>query len=222
MISRVRKIRMDEGVSLAELLVSMMIVSIVLVCTATLLVASVRQFRFSTAKSDSQADSRLLIEQVTRDLRVAVPSPQGVGLAGGATFSDASPLTMTFYTSRGGTATAPVKLTYSVDSTKRCLVRSATTALVDASGNASYLPANTKSRCVNPGRLDTSLPIFTYFTLSEDATVAAATLPADIADIGSVNIRLSVTSPNATEVPPTVVTQTVTLTNLSNAILGGQ
>lgn len=194
----------------------MMVVSIALACASGLLMASIKQNRLAVGKADSQADSRVIIETLTRDLRVAVPNPAG----GTTTFTTASATSMTFFTSRGATADLPLMVTYDVNPSNSCLRRS-TIAPTMVGSVVTYNASAAKTNCIAFGRISTtSTPIFTYFTIAPKGVVGAASLPADIAKIGSVQIQLRITSPVQPTVTPTVVSDTVTLINQSNAILG--
>lgn len=205
----------EAGLSLSELLITMMIVSVVLVAATTALVATTRQFRVTTGKVDTQSDSRTTMESVTRDLRVVVPNPNG---GGGIESGDATSVTV--YTARDASESRPMKVSYSVDPSNQCLRRTAIKPTLTA-GKATYPAASATSRCVGFGQVDTSRPVFTYWTIAPDGTTAPANLPANKDKVGSVEVRLQLTSPDRPEVNPTTVVRTVTLINQSNALQKG-
>ena len=205
----------DAGLSLSELLIAMMIMSIVLVAATTALVATARQFRATDGKTDTQSDSRLLLEAITRDIRVAVPNP-----GGGGPFGTAGPDSLTVYTAKGAADARPLQVTYAVDPTSRCMRRTE----IKPSGNSPvvYPAGSATSRCVSFSKVDTSQPVFSYTTIAPGGVTAPANLPADLDSIGSVQVRLSLTSADRPEVPPTVVNRSVTIINQSNSILRGK
>ena len=207
--------RGDAGVTLPELLVAMMIVSLVLVAATTVLVATTRQYRASDGKTNTQADSRILLESVTRDIRIGVPSPNGEGV-----FSAAGPNSFTVYTAKGATDARPIQVTYDVDPTSKCLRRTAIAPT--GTSPVTYPSTSARSRCVVFSKVDTSQPLFTYSTIAPGGVAAPASLPAELDQIGSVQVRLALTDPDRSEVAPTVVTRSVTIINQSNSILRGK
>ena len=213
----------DRGITLSELLVSMMILSIVAVVCSTLMIATVRHHRLAAAKVETHADSRILLESLTRDLRVATAIDQTGGSI--TSFEVASPVEMTFYSNLPNTAGggAPTKVNYKVDPTSSCLRRTTVPGVKNSStGVITYPTTGTKSNCVAFGKVDTSKPLFTYNKVPDGTgAVLPATLPTEIALIGNVSIRLSISSPDRPEVAPTEVMQTVTLANQTNAINNG-
>lgn len=207
----------DAGITLAELMVAMMILGLVLALASTLVTASVRQYRLATGKVDSQADARQLTEMLTRDLRVAVPNPGG----GASTFSAATATSMTFFTSRQSGGGAPLRVTYAVDSTSGCMSRAVTKGT--QSGSVVNYGAAPAATCVAPGRVDTSLPIFRYYTVDGTGTELPELTGTDpiTRPVAHVNLRFAVTSPQRPEIAPTTVKQTVTLINQTTKIQGG-
>jgi Tfp pilus assembly protein FimT len=208
----------DAGITLSELLISMMIMSIVLVVCSALMVSTVRYHRMAAGKVDTHADSRILMLSLTRDLRVATAIDQIGGSI--TTFEAANPYDMTFYAGGNG---APTKVTYGVDGTSSCLRRTTVPGVKNvATGVISYPTSGTKTNCVSSGKVATVNPIFVYNKVPNGAgDVVPATLPGEIALIGNVTITLSITSPTRPEVAPTDVTQTVTLVNQTNALNNG-
>lgn len=213
--SRLRAGHRDDGITLSELLVSMMIFTIVLAVATSVFVATTRQSRATQGKVGTQSDSRTLMESITRDLRVTVPNPNGgIGLDSG---TDSS---VTVYTARGGNSLGPAKVSYAVDPSSGCMRRTSI-APAYVSGVLTYQPANAKTRCVVFATVNTSTPVFTYNTIGTGGVLGTATMPADRDKVGSVTVNLSLTSPNQPEATPTVVNRTVTLFNQSTTIQKG-
>jgi hypothetical protein len=217
----------DSGLSLAELLVAMMLSSVVFVVGGTMLNSTLRQRAFADAKTTSQADARIAVELLTRDLRVAVPEP---GAGSKSAFSYASPRKITFYSQAGGSTPVISKITYEVDATSECLRRTTTPYTA-----GSFPSSATTTRCVAPGLVNTDgQALFAFYRILQDATTAPVeiTVPSGgyapptqedpLKFIASVRITLWLRAQDHVEVTPTVVDHSITLVNQSNAIRNGK
>jgi Tfp pilus assembly protein PilW len=206
----------EAGTSLAELLVTMAVTSLVLVMGGAMYAGTLRTSQLAQAKTTSSSDARIAMEALSRDLRVAITPT-----AAPSAFVLAAPDQVTFYRSRGAaTATTdPVvdKVWYWVDAAAHCLRRA--TALKAATGWPTARPAG---GCIAQGDLNTD--VFTYYPLTTTATPspsALATPPASVADsslpsVAAVGVRLRVRATAWPSVTPTELTQRVTLTNVTN------
>ncbi|MDP9219012.1 MAG: prepilin-type N-terminal cleavage/methylation domain-containing protein, partial [Actinomycetota bacterium] len=76
-MSRLRQLRAtdDAGLSLTELLITMMLASILMLAVGTMFVSGLRQNRTVSGKTTSTADARIAMEAMTRELRVATIPP---------------------------------------------------------------------------------------------------------------------------------------------------
>lgn len=235
MLRRLRPARAaDDGLTLSELLVSMLIVSMVLVVASTLTVSTLRQHNLTAAKTSSQADTRLALRQLSRDLRTAVPNqldtatctaPADTAAPCKSAFAFASANRITFYTSKGGATPVISRVTYEVRTGSRCLYRTE----IKASGST-FPAANAKAHCVGAGAV-TNTDLFAFSGLRPDfatdgplvavppagISLARAT-DANLASISSVRVRLTVAAEGRPEIAGTSVTQTVTLLNQTNAL----
>ncbi|MBL8928720.1 MAG: hypothetical protein JNL54_01225 [Kineosporiaceae bacterium] len=217
----------DEGITLPELLVSMMISGIVFALSATMIVTSVRQRRFAEARVSSQADARIAVELLSRDLRVAHRAPNGTSASA---FEFASPRKIVFYSLAGGEAQQFWKVTYEVDATSNCLRRTTI-----AYTGTTFPAAAATGRCVAPAQVNTGgEAIFGFSRLQTSAATppltvtapsAGLSLPSDDATlrlIASVQISLLVRAPDAPDIAPTTVRESITLINQSNALRTGR
>lgn len=217
----------DAGLTLAELAVSMIIVSVILAVGGAMMISTVRERSVSDAHTASQADARQIVEMLTRDLGVAVPPPSGASKSAVA-FAGARKIT--FYTLTGSTSQVISMVTYEVDATSQCLRRT----IIPQSGNT--FPASSAiTQCVAPGPVNTGgEDIFSYYNVRTSASVtpteivppaagySVPTNEATVKYIGGVEVTLWVRAEDAPTVTPTVVDQWITLANQSNAILSGR
>lgn len=210
----------DEGMSLTELIIAMMIASIVLVGVGALFVSSLRQNRTVTAKTTSTADARIGMEAMTRTLRVAVVPSGNASAFNSPLATPVSSSRVSFYSSLGAvtgtTDPLPTLVTFYYDATKKCLVREMT----PSGGSLS-------SVCIARGGINLSGdPLFTYYPLAADGTVsttpyATSAITSNLPTIASVAINLQVTDLASPTVPPTKLQDQVTLINIATALQAG-
>jgi Tfp pilus assembly protein PilW len=211
--------------TLAETLVAMAIASIVMVAIGTLFVSSMRENRTVIGKTTSTADASNGMEALTRALRVAtVPPGQPAAIISATTTS------LSFYSSQGTTtATADPQaslVTFTVDTTRKCLYREITPATVVGT-TWSWPTANKKGVCVARGNINTTgNALFTYYPLAADDTIdttpyAIASVPANLGNIAAVGLSLSVKDTDNNAVAPTTLQDQVTLINVATALQAG-
>jgi prepilin-type N-terminal cleavage/methylation domain-containing protein len=221
-VKRLREVKdgSDEGMSLTELLIAMLIGSIVLVGVGSLFVSSLRQNRTVTAKTTTTADARIGMEALTRSLRVAVVPSGGTSPFNSPVATPISSSRISVYSSLGAvtgtTDPLPTLVTFYYDATKKCLVREMT----PSSGSLS-------SVCIARGNINLSGdPLFTYYPLAADGTVsptpyATTAITSNLPTIASVAINLQVTDPANPAVLPTKLQDQVTLINVATALQAG-
>ena len=210
----------DEGMTMTELIIAMMIGSIVLVGVGAMFVSSLRENRTVTGKTTSTADARIGMEAMTRTLRVAVVPSAGTSPFNSPAGTPISPSRVSFYSSLGAvTETSdplPTLVTFYYDATKKCLIREMT----PSAGSLS-------SVCIARGGINLSGDaLFTYYPLAADGTVsttpyAATAITSNLATIASVAINLEVTDLANPSVPPTTLQDQVTLINVATRLQAG-
>lgn len=227
LLSRVRRAaRDDSGVSLTELLVTMMVFSVLAIVVSAVFSNTVRSVRFVSAKTSTTADTRIAMESMSRALRVAL-TPQGQVAA----FVSIGPNSVTFYSSLargvGQTAELPTQVTFDYVPATGCLRQ--TQVLAVPTG----LPATplawtgaSSSKCLI--RTYTA-PTFEYFddarlTQADGSAVVPLTVPAGgltsatspdpLKSIVSVQVSLNVQDPSITDVRGVQARDRVTLTNI--------
>lgn len=231
----------DDGTTLPELLISMVLTSLVVALVAATFVSTVRITRVSQQKLTQSGDAVVALDSMSRRLRVAVV-PTGTTVVAPAVptaFESATATSTTFYAllEKRGTPTPcptsgvtvpgcgelkPTRVTYAVDTTRRCLLET----LANASGTAapySYLPADSISRCIAYGSFSSRSRLFSYYPDGQSATAfddgTGSVGPADLCRIRSVRIDLTVTGGSATS--GTSVVSRLTLPNIPSTSCGG-
>lgn len=210
----------DDGMTLAELSVSMIIGTIVLAAVAAVFVGATRTSRAVNARVSTTADARVAMEAMTRGLRVAVDPPMP---SAPSAFVTATTSSVKFYASvtQPGVATdpAPTLVSYQYDSVKRCLSRTRTPA-AGTSPNFTFT-SGAGTTCLAYGTLGAGGPLFSYYTTGQAtipiAVVNGVVTAADLPSIQSVGINLVLSDPNTPSAPATVVKDRVSLINVINA-----
>jgi Tfp pilus assembly protein PilW len=211
--------RQDHGLSVVELVVSMMITSIVLAGVGAVFVGVMRVVRVVSVKTTTTADARIGLEAMTRSLRVT-SRPEGVVAA----FTSATPTSVSFYSSlnRGTTGEPPQTLVaYSWNGT--CLNESRTPAQAISSppiaGPSYTWPSTaTVTKCL---LRSTTAPQFSYYDdpLISSGGIDSVAMPdtstqALCKSIRSVQVNVSVQQAGSTDVAGVPVTSRVSLTNV--------
>jgi len=212
--------------TLVELGVSMLIVSIVLAGVASVFIGVMRSSRRAAVTTSTSADARIATEQITRELRVAV-RPKGEQSAIVAATADS----VTFYAllNRTGSAATgtvvPGRIRYAYDGT--CVQRTWTpgaeiTSPADT-GPFYTWTAGSQTRCI---LRTTVAPQFAYYDSGavENSATPAVALPGaasglDLAtrqSVRSIEITVSAGSAEEPDVPPAVVLARVTMNNVVN------
>lgn len=222
--------RPDAGMSLVETIVAMAIGSIVLAGVGTVFVGAINTTRRVAVTTSLSADSRIAMEEVSREIRVAV-KPDGIAAA--LTLAKAN--TVSFYAllnRTGGSATtdvAPTLISYVWNGTCLNVVKTPGTAISGATSPGPYYTWTTgaTTKCL----LRTSVaPTFAYYTTSaitlSGSDVAAMTLPAsglvttDLALVESIQVTITAKDAANPSVPAVVVLNRITLNNIVSS-LGG-
>jgi len=196
----------DEGLTLVELCVAMVITGVVAVMIATTTIQAFRIQRDTVSREDDSTAASLAMEVLSRDVRQAL-APQLADTTSPA-FSVATPTSVTLVTWVG---IDPVKVSYVLDA--GTLTRSVQSA--DAAG------AGAKSAFVGPAvptsrvlaRHVTSTALF-GFVKSGGTTVFPTLGGSDLALVRGVRVDLTVDSDGPGRLPGTQLRNTVTCLNL--------
>ncbi|MGQ7298245.1 PilW family protein [Quadrisphaera sp. KR29] len=193
--------RREEGTTLVELLVVMVLTTIVLAAVGTVFTSSLRGVREAQVRTSTQADARTATEAITRSLRVAVAPPAGAptGPSSGTVpspFTAASSTGVSFYANlqrttvafaTSGPTSAPVVraalegpwlVSYGYDATRQCVTEARTPATANTGPTATTVPylwtTGTTTKCL---ATTTTPPSFSYFTSGVITSAAGATAP---------------------------------------------
>jgi prepilin-type N-terminal cleavage/methylation domain-containing protein len=120
MLARMRAWRRsDAGLTLTEMLVSMMIMGILIAAVATLYLGSLRSSTGTRARLEEVNDGRIAVSAMTRSLRTAILPSQLYDAAAvdQAAFIEASPFEMRFYANidNPDNTIGPTRVTYTVN-----------------------------------------------------------------------------------------------------------
>lgn len=235
MNARLRRLRADEsGLTLVELLVTMVIFSLLAVVVSAVFANTIKSVRYVSAKSSTTADTRIAMEAMSRSLRVAL-TPTGEPSA----FVNANTNSVTFYASLargvGQTADRPTRVTYDYVAATGCLRETQVPASLTGNPSKPFAwTAAGSSKCLIRTY---SPPTFQYFddgrlqqsdgTVINPLTVPSGGFsdtnnPTGRSTIISVQVSLNVQDPNVTDVKGVQARDRVTLTNvLAARTIGG-
>ena len=216
--------RRDAGLSVVEVVVAAALSSLVMAATLAVFSGAMRSVRAVSVRTSSSADTRIAMEQVTRELRVAT-QPTGTTSA----VISGTPTALSLYSliDRTGTVAganadvSPSRIDYAYNGS--CLTGTTTPMLAN---NGSWTPdaAHAVTKCL---LRTTTAPLFSYFAtgaisvngvdtpaLSAASGLAAADLPL----VQSIEVTLTSSSATTTDIPAAQLRSRVTLTNV---LLGG-
>lgn len=234
LLHRVRAGRDDAGVSLPELLVTMMLFVVVSIALSAVFLNATETMRFVATKTSTTADARIAMEAMSRSLRVAV-IPKGETSAIVSARADRVEFFASLKRSATQTADIPTKVVYAYNPTTRCLEETQVVATArpgDAARPYEWTGAGTTKCLIRTN----AAPQFSYFndgrivntSVTPAATVAPLTVPAGglalaaRQSVVSVETTIVVQDPTATDVRGTLTVNRVTLTNVQTALeLGG-
>ena len=115
-----RRLRRDDGVSMPELMVTMLVMSVVLAGLATLFIGSLKTAVGTQARLEEVSDARIAVSSMGRTLRTAILPSQLYDSAStaSAAFISADPRAISFYANvdNVNNAVGPTRVRYWVDS----------------------------------------------------------------------------------------------------------
>lgn len=199
----------DRGTTLTELSVAMVVFGILATLLATTVLQATRLTRETMLRERSVQTASLVIGQITRDLRTAVPISLTTGPQ--AAFEAASAEELVFFSS-----VEPVVVRERLHVTVAGWQRE--TTLPDAGSTYPHLlytstdPAQTTRRRLAATELEVSC-LFHYL-LEGSATPQSSVAPADLDDVVAVQVRVSVDGDGSGGLKPVVLENTVRPYNL--------
>lgn len=202
---------LDAGLTLAELMVTLVLMGVVgtLMLSATVMVS--RAVTNTQASGDSLDIARIGMNRMARSVRAGIEISRS-GQANQPAIDTMSPNTLIMYSSLGP---KPTKITYTVDAN-----RNITETVVAAGGTSPYWTfTGTPKTTIIAYKVPAAAPaLFTY--LDADGTVLATQSATDDATTGlvkQIQINLQVDANPGKGVGPVTLTNTVVLPNLGVA-----
>lgn len=199
----------DSGFTLAELAVSMTVFSLLMVFTTSMTIQSHRLFRENMLREDSAQTASLVMSELTKTIRSAVPNgPAGSQVA----FVAATATSITFTSALSATATGQTRKRIYLNGGGVLQVE--TTLPDTASTDPNYTYATNRGLVTSPiaGRLVDTGTLFAY--LLNDATTVTSPTTGQLATISGVQITLSVNQDTTNKIDPTVLYSLVQPYNL--------
>ncbi|GAA3637626.1 hypothetical protein GCM10022223_65670 [Kineosporia mesophila] len=207
--------RRDDGVTLVELSVAMGVASILMVAIGVVFFSTLRGVTTVNTKTSTTADGRIVMEAMTRTMRVAVRPAQF-----DSAFVSAGTGQVSFYSllNRTGTPATVTPLatlvSYSYDGT--CINQTLTPPRTDSTGNQVW-DTGAVTTCL--GRTTTP-PVFTYYGAGSGTTSKLSATPLSSNNqklVRSIQIDLSIQDSAQPSVAPVILTDRVTLSNLQKS-----
>jgi len=210
-LARLRPVRGDHGLTLPELMVTMVLMGIL----GTIMINAVVQVTRTVTKAQASADSldtaRVGMARLTKNVRSGM-AIQRAGLTDLPALASISPTQLTVYASLGP---VPTKITYSING-QRQLVEQWYTG--NAASNPYWTFTNTPRTTVVASKIPTGTVLFQYYDANGALiTNQTSSAEADLIQIRSVKISLTVDVDPARGGGPVTISSTVVLPNLGIA-----
>lgn len=203
----------DRGTSLAELTVTMAVFGIFATILATASIQSLNLTRETSARENAAQSARLIMDQVSKDIRTALPV--GPLTAAQVAFVRATPSELVFYSS-----VEPTALKERLVFEDNALFRETVTPLAGSTYPDLIFPTAaptvgtagfTRRRLASVELSATG--VFTYY-LAGSSTPSTTVAAADLGRIDAVGIRVAVDEDGAGRLAPVVLESTVRPYNL--------
>jgi Tfp pilus assembly protein PilW len=215
--------RGDAGITMVEMMVTIFLALVILGTTGTTMVLGLRGSRTSMVRTQNTQDASLILERMTKPLRMAIrplANPPTAPFVTGGTPATGTSTDVTFYAAintivGSDMPTGPTKYRFYLDTTTGNLIEQITPVTI--SGGLFTWPATTTATYTIGMGLTKTQSIFTYY---DDNNVNLGALDAtDAFTVDSVGLQLSVDKPTTPDVPPTVVVNRVNLPNHSGTFI---
>ncbi len=209
---RLRHARGDSGLTLAELMVTMVLLGIVGSLMLTAVVNVTKTVNHNQANADSLDIARIGMNRLAKNVRSGM-AIQRSGLADLPALAEIAPNKVTVYASLGA---VPTKITYQINGSRELVE---TWYKGNAASNPYWTFVTTPRTTVVAHKIPAGSPaLFTFLdTNGNPITNQTSTATTDLEQIRSVRINLTVDSDPARGGGPVVITNTVVLPNLGIA-----
>lgn len=209
--------RHDEGVTLPELIVTMMILAIVTTLVMTFVVTMSRTFTRDREQSDSANVGSVGMNEISRVIRSATE----LRISGGGTTAEpavieAGPNTLTMYSyiDSGTASVKPMKVQFLIDAQRRLIEKR--WVATNASSPWSFASAASSTRTVARSIPTTAGALFTYLDKNSVALPFSSGLlsTTNRQNVAAVDVHLTVQSDLTARADPVEVHSTVGIPNL--------
>ena len=234
----------DQGISLVELMVTMMVMGIVIAATATLVIGAQRTNAQSIARLDQVESARNAVERMSRTLRASVMPSQLLSSCAGCTedaFVRGEDYAVQFYANIDNprNTVGPSRVTYTVTETAPGVADLTQTIQVPNSPTPTatgyqYCDASTDTSPACQGRvqamviargvlLDPARPLITYYSADGQlATSGGALSASDLSRVLAVELQVTVQQQTSFQALPTTYIQRILLPNAQAVIRQGE
>jgi prepilin-type N-terminal cleavage/methylation domain-containing protein len=234
----------DQGISLVELLVTMMVMGVIIAATATLVIGAQRTNAQTIARLDQVESARNAVEHMSRTLRASVMPSQLLTSCAGCTedaFVRGEDYEVQFYSNIDNprNTVGPSRVTYAVTETAPGVadlvqtIQIPNSPIPTATGYQYCDPiTDTSAACQNRVQrmiiargvlVDPTRPLIAYY--SADGTLATsggALSAADLARVLAVEVQVRVQKQTSLQAQPTTYIQRILLPNAQAVIRQGE
>ena len=229
---RAHRVSGDVGLTLVELLVVMVVMSVICGAVAAIFSATLRTTGATSTKLDQGNQARVAMEAMTRVLRTVVVPVQLSDNCDGCTdaFIEGKPFEVAFYADidneDNNVGPSRVLLSTSASGTLTETIQPPDPDSV-SSGNFTWSGQNDptctagaagclKRRTVlaDGVKQDATKPMFTYYAYNTGATLTGTLGPADMRNVDAIDIVITLSLPDRSPVAPTTYVSRVALSNI--------
>lgn len=210
----------EDGFTVIELLVTMVITGIVLAIAGTFFANIARLTSWSGKDREATGQAALALDAIRAIVRVAADNPTSSTTTDPAVLvAKPTQLQLTAYANTSSTNTAPTRITLTIDTGGYLTVRR-DPGTQSADGYWSYTVSPTTSRITGPFSLSPSTPFFTYINTGGTVMSSASGLSlAQRKTITFIRVTTTVDSTNAGgSSDPVIVTSSIGMPNLQRDV----
>ena len=221
-MNRLRNLRSnaDDGFTLIELIVTMVITAIILTMAGAFFVNISRLTSWSGADRDATGQSALALDAVRSIVRVAVNNPTSATNTDPAILvAKPTQVQLTAYSNTSSTATAPTRILLAIDASGYLTVRR-DPGTESTDGYWSFTTSTTTTRIAGPFSLSPTTPFFTYLDTTGKVMSSAAGLTLNQRNtITFVRVTTTVDETNSGGQPdPVIVTSSIGMPNVQRDV----
>lgn len=221
-VRKLWRVGREDGYTMTEMIVVVMILGIVLAAVQTTLVMTNKSVGQSGQRINQTLQAKTAIDSVTKVLRTAVLPSQlnGTGSTStAAAFIQGTKNSVQFYANINNDAnvTGPSQVTYAVGS-DGVLSETIQPPNAHAANDYNYQYCTPSASCVVKSRVlargvSTTVTMFTYYTKAGTAIPDATLTAAELASVDSIDVVITVKAAASQTVGSTTLTERVTLPN---------